>query len=60
MKIKSLSLNYKPSDVSVKKLTLPHGTLKVGVGVKSQHVFKVNYGKVAKLKQKSSAQLRAK
>lgn len=55
---KSLALKIPaPKKVSTTKLTLPHGSMKVSMGVKAQHVAKVNYGKTNKVSQKSSAQL---
>lgn len=54
------SINIKPISVpkiSTTRLTMPKNTIKVGLGVKPQHVSKVNWGKSSSVKQKSSAQL---
>ncbi len=43
--------------VSVKGLTMPKNSVKVGFNVKPQHVAKVNWGKANKPSQKSTSQL---
>jgi hypothetical protein len=57
-RLKSLSLKgLSPSKVSTKKLTMPKNSVKVSLKVGKQYFAKVDFGKVAKIKQKGSAQL---
>jgi hypothetical protein len=54
------ALTIKPPklmNVSTKNLTMPKNSLKVGAGVKTQHIAKINWGKTNTITQKPSSQL---